>query len=331
MKKFLLTIMTSLSLISTTDVLAADVQQCYRINRETQSNAITQGNVVMLDVTRRHMNRNQIISCIRTIDPQKFQFVQLHLNDDENFAVKSTLLHNERNKNTLSKHDLREIVQFANRKEITIIPDIDVPAHDTALIDDLKRCNSPWLKKNVVMNNSTLDYTNPDTLNMVKQIYSEILPAFSHQQYQYVMLGGDEVPGNGSCATQFSDFINGLSKYINRKGFNAIMWNDCLNPTVLKELNPNITVDYWAKSDANTTAQQIADHGNPVKNANYQNSYYNTVDLNDNWLRNKKATDLANQQGSKMLCLWGSNSPQEKQISNQKVISYIDQVQQDMH
>lgn len=50
MRKFLLTIMTSLSLISTTDVLAADVQQCYRINRETQSNAITQGNVVMLDI-----------------------------------------------------------------------------------------------------------------------------------------------------------------------------------------------------------------------------------------------------------------------------------------
>ena len=63
----------------------------------------------------------------------------------------------------------------------------------------------------------------------------------------------------------------------------------------------------------------------------YQNSYYNTVDLNDNWLRSKKATDLANQQGSKILCLWGSNSPQEKQINNQKVISYIDQVQQDMH
>ena len=331
MRKFLLTIMVSLSLISTTNVLAANVQQCYRINHETQSNAITQDNIVMLDVARLHMNYNQIIQCIRAINPSKFQMVQLHLNDDENFAVKSALLHNERNKNALSKHDLQKIVQFANWKGITIIPDIDVPAHDTALINDLKRCNSPWLKKNVIMNNNTLDYTNPDTLNMVKQIYSEILPAFSRQQYRYVMLGGDEVPGNGSCATQFSDFINGLNKYVNRKGFDAIVWNDCLNPTVLKELSPNITVDYWTKSDANTTAQQIANHGSPVKNANYQNSYYNTVDLNDNWLRNKKATDLANQQGSKMLCLWGSNSPQEKQINNQKVISYIDQVQQDMH
>lgn len=331
MRKFLLAIMTSMSLISSTSVMADNIQSYYQISHETRSNAITQNNIIMLDVARRHMNRNQIISCIRAIDPQKFPFVQLHLNDDEGFAVKSTILHNEKNKNALSKYDLEKIIQYANWKGITIIPDIDIPAHDTALINDLKKCNSPWIKKGVIMDNSTLDYTNSNALNMVEQIYDEILPLFSHQQYRYVMLGGDEVPGNVSCAVQFSNFINSLNNYVNQKGFNAIMWNDCLNPTVLEKLNQNITVDYWTHSDANTTAQQIADHGNSVKNVNYQNSYYNTVDLNDNWLRNKKATDLANQKGSKMLCLWGSDSLQEKQISNQKVIDYINQVQQNMH
>lgn len=330
MKKIVLMMMACFTLLPSTIIKADNVPKEYQVEYAKQNNPITQKNVLMLDVSRRHMNRNQIIACIRSIDPQKFQFVQLHLNDDENFAVKSNLLHNANDKNTLSKRDLEKIVQYANWKGITIIPDIDVPAHSTALINDLKQCDSPWLKKGVVMNNSTLDYTNPNTLNMVKQIYAEILPIFSHQQYRYVMLGGDEVPGNGSCAVQFSEFINGLNKYVNRKGFNAIVWNDCLNSTVLKNLDKNITVDYWTKSDANTTAQQIANHGNSVKNVNYQNSYYNTIDLDDNWLRNKKATDLANQQGSKMLCLWGSNSPQEKQISNQKVISYIDQVQQNI-
>lgn len=330
MRKFLLTITTSLLLCSMTNVMADNIQPYY-ISQEIQSNAVLKSNVLMLDVARRGMNCNQIIACIHTIDPQKFQFVQLHLNDNENFAVKSSLLHNERKENTLSKHDLQKIVQYANFRGITIIPDIDVPAHNAALINDLKECNSPWLKKDVVMDDSTLDYTNFDTLDMIKQIYSEILPIFSHQQYQYVMLGADEVPGNGSCAIQFSEFINDLNKYVNQKGFNAIIWNDCLNKKVLRKLNHNITVDYWTFSDANTTAQQIANHGNSVKDVNYQNSYYNTIDLNDDWLRNKKAVNLANQQGSKMLCLWGSNSPQEKQISNQKVIGYINQVQQKIH
>lgn len=327
MRKFLLTIMTSLLLISTTNVMADDVQSYYQISHETQSNAVTQSNIIMLDVARRHMDRNQIISCIHTIDPQKFQFVQLHLNDNENFAVKSSLLHNERKENTLSKHDLQKIVQYANLRGITIIPDIDVPAHDAALINDLKECNSPWLKKDVVMDDSTLDYTNFDTLDMIKQIYSEILPIFSHQQYQYVMLGADEVPGNGSCAIQFSEFINDLNKYVNQKGFNAIIWNDCLNKKVLRKLNHNITVDYWTFSDANTTAQQIANHGNSVKDVNYQNNYINTIDLNNTQLKVKKAQAFASQQNSKMLCFWGSNSSQEVKISNQKIISFIKEVQ----
>lgn len=330
MRKIILTLMTCFALLSSTIIKADNISWQYRVQCVKQNTPVTQKNVLMLDVARRNMNSNQIIDCIRTIDPQKFQFVQLHLNDDENFAVKSRILHNERSKNTLSNYDLQKIIQYANWKGITIIPDIDVPAHDTALINNLKECNSPWLKKDIVMNNSTLDYTNPNTLNMVKQIYNEILPIFSHQRYRYVMLGGDEVPGNVNCAVQFSDFINDLNEYVNHKSFNAIVWNDCLNSKVLKRLNHNITVDYWTYSDADTTAQQIADHGNSVKNVNYQNSYYNTVDLNNSWLRNKKATDLANQKDSKMLCIWGSNSPQEKQISNQKIIDYIDEVQRNM-
>lgn len=74
----------------------------------------------MLDVSRRHMNRNQIIACIRSIDQQKFQFVQLHLNDDESFAVKSNLLHNTNNKNTLSKRDLEKLFSILIGKKLQL-------------------------------------------------------------------------------------------------------------------------------------------------------------------------------------------------------------------
>lgn len=330
MRKFLLTIMASLSLISTTNVLADDVQPCYQINHETQSNAVTQDNIIMLDVARRHMNYGQIIQCIQAIDPNKFQMVQLHLNDDEDFAVKSRLLRNTNDPYALSRRDLKRIVSYANSKGITIIPDIDVPGHDTAIINDLKQCNSPWLRHNIVMNSSTLNYTNRDTLDFVERLYSEILPAFQWQQNWFCMIGADEVPGNQNCAQQFSWFINELSEYLNWNGFNAVVWNDSINQNVLPKLNHNITVDYWKDND-NFSAQQMANEDYPIKNVNYQNNYINTFDLNNSQFRTEKAQALANQQGSKMLCFWGSNNPLENQVSNQEIVSFIKEVQNDMH
>lgn len=293
-------------------------------------NLIIKNNVLMLDVARRHMTRNQIIDCLRAIDSSKFKFVQLHLNDNENYAIKSSILHNTDMKDTLSQDDLRAIVKYANQKGITIIPDIDVPSHDMALIKDLRQCHSNWLKYNIIMDNSTLDYTNPKTLELVRALYAEILPVFKNQTFKYFMIGADEVPGNQSCAMQFSQFINDLNKYLNQNGFRSIIWNDCINSKVLSNLNQNIVVDYWEQSDAHTTMAQIADHGNSVKDVNYQNSYFNTVDLKNQALENKKANALDHQKGGKMLCLWGSDSPQEKQISNQDIINYINEVQKNI-
>lgn len=329
--KILLSVL-ALSLVTTftTKVSAQNVNEdtmIYSINTQTNQNDITRKNIIMLDVARRKMNEQQIIQCIKNVDPHKFQFVQLHLSDNENYAIKSNILHNTNNDNTLSLTSLQNIVRFANKRGITIIPDIDVPSHAKGIIDDLKQCNSSWLKYDIVMDSETLDYTNPETVNFVKQLYAEVLPVFQNQKYKYFVIGGDEVPGNGNCAMQFSDFINKLNQYLNRKGFSSIVWNDSINRTALNNLDKNITIDYWIKSDANTNVKDFINHGNPVKNANHQNSYYNTIDLNDYGLRREKAANLANQNTSKMLCLWGSDDFKEQNISNKKVISYIDQVE----
>lgn len=307
---------------------ASNIERVATKSQRSNENEIVDNNVVMLDVARRKMNKNQIESCLKAIDSQKFQFVQLHLSDNENFAVKSNILHNQDAEDTLSIDDLKEIVQYANNKGIQIIPDIDVPAHCEGIINDLENCDSKWLNHNIVMNNETLDYTNPDTLNFVKQLYAEILPVFANQKNPYVVIGADEVAGNQANASSFAYFLNELDNYCNRKGFNTIVWNDCLNKDVLNELNTNITVDYWNNdSDCNTSARDIANHGNPVKNSYYGNSYYNTLDLNNSELRQEKSSRLASERNSKMLALWGSDDEREQTISNNKVISYIQQVQ----
>lgn len=331
-KKLLSIALIGLLTVLTTTVSAQSVNNMnpYSVSNQKKTNAVTENNIVMLDVSRRKMNEQQIVHCIKSIDPSKFQFIQLHLSDNENYAIKSNILHNTNEDNTLSISTLKSIVRYANKKGFTVIPDIDVPAHAKSMINDLKKCDSPWLERDIIMNDETLDYTNSDALNFVKQLYVEVLPAFQDQKFEYFMIGGDEVPRNKNCAIQFSDFINKLNQYLNQKGFNTIVWNDSLNQDALNNLDQNITIDYWIKSDANITAQQFNDHGNPVKNVNEKNSYYNTIDLDNYKLRKEKSSRLVNQVGSKMLCLWGSDDRREKYITNKKIISYIKQVEKQL-
>lgn len=290
-------------------------------------NDFSKNNIIMLDVARRKMTQRQIENCINNIDSRKFNFVQLHLSDNENFAIKTHVLHNIESKNTLSINQLKQIVRFANNKGIQVIPDIDVPGHDKSIINDLKNANSNWLNHGIVMDDETLDYTNPETINFVKQLYAEILPAFSNQKEKFFVIGCDEVAGNVSHADDFINFINQIDKYLIRKGFNSIIWNDGISNYSLEKLNKDVTISFWEDKAGLATPQQIINHGNNIKNADYHSSYFNTIDLNNYPLREIKSNRLAKENSSKMLALWGSSSPEENQIKNNEIISYIKEVQ----
>lgn len=284
------------------------------------------GNVIMIDVARRDMNEQQIKSIIDNINPNKFQYLQLHLNDNSNFAIKTNILNNEGSNSALSINQLSQIVKYANDKGITIVPDIDLPSHSKALVNYIKR--DGLLDNSCIMNNNTLDYTNEETIRFIEHLYREILPAFDNQQNKYFMIGIDEVPGNKANANDLDNYIGQLNNYLNIFDFNTIIWNDSLDNDSLNNLPRNIIVDYW--KDTGLSINDIKNHGNLVKNANYQDNYFNIDDLNNQQLRNEKINKFINQKGPKMLCLWSDDSG-DKQISNQQIIDYIKEVQNNMN
>lgn len=304
----------------TSMVQAATVQQttAQMIPAEQQ---LAHQNVLMLDVARRRMTKAQILQCIHVMNPHDFPWLQLHLTDNENYSVNSTWLHY---RGQLSLQDLRQIVQAANRKGITVIPDIDVPSHDATLIRQLKRVHPQLVQRGVVMGPQTLDYTNALAVPVVEHLAQEVLPAFAHQRQRLWMIGADEVPGNVRCANELSHFLNQLDQWSQqRMHMHCIVWNDAINPQVMTQLRPDVMIDYW---NARPTAQARA---HVVKYVPYQSCYYNTLDLNDAWFRRYKLHAFDQQRG--MLALWGSDRPQEHQISNQQVVSFIQQAQRSLH
>lgn len=81
------------------------------------------------------MNANEIKSIIDNTNPKVFQFIQLHLGDDQSFSVKVPILDNQGWITT--KHYLSN---YAAQKGISLVPDIDVPGHCGGIIKQLNNC-----------------------------------------------------------------------------------------------------------------------------------------------------------------------------------------------
>lgn len=115
-------------------------------NLNNNPNQTTFKNTLLLDVSRRHMSKEEIIDLLTNVNPDIFQQVQLHLTDNEGFSINinSILMSPVFDGNTngwLSIEDIVEIVMVATKLGISIIIDIDVPAHSKALIKDIKKNN----------------------------------------------------------------------------------------------------------------------------------------------------------------------------------------------
>ena len=190
------------------------------MQEENQTNAakISERNGILLDVARCPLTKYEIEQVIAQMNPQRFSYLILHLNDDEHVTFQSKILGNVGAPNTLSAEDLQAITADARKHHIILIPDFDTPGHCKALLSLLSE-HSPKLARKVKMDDDTLDYTNKQTIKLVEQINNELNKACSKQKYPYMMLGGDEVAGNGTHNESLMNYFNKLNAYENQKGF----------------------------------------------------------------------------------------------------------------
>lgn len=309
-------------------------------NQETAAK-ISERNGVLLDVARCPMTRQEIENIINQMNPQKFSYLVLHLNDDEHVAFQSKLLGNVGAPNTLSVADMKAITQDAQNHHIMLVPDFDTPGHCEALLRLLNQHN-PKLAREIRMDNQTLDYTNSQTVKFVKEIDGELSQACSDQKYPYLMMGGDEVAGSGTHSKALMNYFNQLNEYENHQGFRTVMWNDSI--TKHNDLSDKIAITYWAQGGANTasgllrkyfsdraTVADLIHH--PLINANEAHNYLNISDLSDpafvadfikqfnqdnpqnfnlisnqNWTNNPDSYQKEVATDGQLVCLWGGKN-----------------------
>jgi hexosaminidase len=173
-----------------------------------------------------------------------------------------------------TQEEVKDVVAYAAKRYITIIPEIEMPGHASAAIaayPELScfpeestpiKANTPWTgDKNGKQVQQTFgvftDVFCPSekTFEFLQDVLDEVIPLFPSK---YIHIGGDESPKDNWKRSEFcqqlikekglkdehelqSYFIQRMEKYINGKGKQIIGWDEILEGG----LAPNATVMSW--------------------------------------------------------------------------------------
>ena len=157
-----------------------------------------------------------------------------------------------------TQEDVKEIIDFAEKHEVTIIPEIEMPGHSQAAISAYPAlgCTSEQVEVAKTWGIfETIYCPNEGTFTFLENVLSEVIALFPGD---YIHIGGDEAPKKqwkncDHCQQLIKDlnlkdehglqsyFITRVEKFINTKGKKIIGWDEILEGG----LAPNATVMSW--------------------------------------------------------------------------------------
>lgn len=218
-----------------------------------------------LDCSRVYYSTDKIKQYINLLSENKATYLQLHLNDNENFGIENSTLNQTVDNSTkkgdvyynkkthlpfLSKDQLLDVIQYGYEKGIQVVPEIDLPGHAQSLFKLLsytKNGNKLVKRLRNADGYNEMFYGKKETINLSKKILSEYVGMMP--KGFYFSVGADEITiNNRKDQNAAVKYINSIDDYINSKGLKLEMWNDSFHKAVLKKYHKNILINYWSLS-----------------------------------------------------------------------------------
>ena len=198
---------------------------------------------IHLDVARHFFSVPVIERYIDVAAHYKLNVLHWHLTDDQAWrlesgrypALTSGVPH-------YTRADVREVVAYAARRYVTVVPEIDVPAHAGAALKAYPR---------LACAGGTL-CTNAAGLEFARNVLGDAMADFPSP---YVHAGGDEVPAPALAGQP--QFTRAVQRFVESRGRRFAGWDDVFTP----QLSPRALVTVWTSSQR---AAAAAAHGNDV-------------------------------------------------------------------
>ncbi|MEU7055329.1 glycoside hydrolase family 20 protein [Streptomyces sp. NPDC046197] len=247
----------------------------------------------MLDIARKPYTASWIQDRIRELGDLKFNELGLHFSDDQGFRIESDTHPEVVSANHLTKAQVKQIVDLATSRHITVVPEIDSPGHLGAVIaahPDLQLRNAQG-----VPTRGALDISKDESASIVDDLLDEYAGLFPGG---YWHLGGDEYqaltvsdpeasypqlsaaakqaygPG-GTVSDLTTGWLNDRADTVRNHGRAPRAWNDGFLRSTSVQPAKDAEVAYWTGKEIG--ARQPAgylDSGRKVINYNDEYLYY---------------------------------------------------------
>ncbi len=236
---------------------------------------------LMLDVSRYFIPKENVLQIIDCIAMLKLNKLHLHLTDDNGWRLeikrypRLTEVGSRRvNRNDVSfparrnplpgepasvggyytQDDMREIIAYAQARQVEIIPEIDMPAHSNAALAAYPELACPVVDKHIGVlpglggDHADIIYCagNEQTFHFLEGVIDEVAALFPSK---YIHLGGDEAWKTywkkcPLCQQRMKDenlpdeeelqsyFMRRMSRYVQSKGKEVMGWDELTNGTL---------------------------------------------------------------------------------------------------
>ena len=147
----------------------------------------------MLDPARNFLPVESVKFFIDIMSKFKYNVLQLHLTDDQGWRVYIEKYPRLASKKHYTKEELKEIIRYAEQRNITVVPELDIPGHTSAMLSvfpEFKCVNRDSVPIVVGKTVNMMLCASADGVysvldNIIKEV-AEIFPS------EYIHLGGDE-------------------------------------------------------------------------------------------------------------------------------------------
>lgn len=230
---------------------------------------------LMLDVSRTFMPVPLVKRYIDLMAAYKLNVLHLHLTDDQGWRIEikkyprlttvGSRFDSEFNEmgGYYTQEDIRDMVAYAALRNVTIVPEIDLPAHSGGAL-----VAYPWLSCREVapeiypyvlgtgINGEILCAGKPEVYNFIYGVLDEVMELFPSE---YIHIGGDEAPKGEwrrcpHCQQMIKEhhlknveelqslFVKKLGEYLASKGRKLIGWDEIMEGGKLKG---DETMTFW--------------------------------------------------------------------------------------
>jgi hexosaminidase len=258
---------------------------------------------LMLDVSRHFFTKEDVKKYMDQMARYKYNVLHLHLADDQGWRIEIKSLPQLTNVGAwrvnrtglwgeflpalayekasdggfYTQEDMREMISYAKDRNITILPEIDVPAHSLALIASFSNLSCTQLPYSVnagfrspVRDDNALCIGNDSVFTMLDKIFTELAALFP---CEYIHVGGDEAYKGfwtdcPKCQKRMKDenlknvdelqsyFVRRIEVILKSKGKKLIGWDEILEGG----LAPEATVMSWRGMKGGIEAAKMNHH-----------------------------------------------------------------------